>query len=393
MDKRIYTLTFITFLVGLSELIIGGLLPLIATDLKITLGQTGLLITAFSFTFALSGPTLLLLTSSFNRTRLITATLGLFSLSNFFVYISSSLTTILVARMGSAMVAALLISLCLTIATQISKPKNRSKSIGLVLMGVSASLVLGVPIGLILSDEWGWRSPFLIIFILSALLMFIFWKVAPDMGSSNSNKRTSTMKFIIDKKILSIQAISILFYIANLTFYAYLSPFLEKSLNLSSFQISVAYMLFGASSVFGSWLGGYLADRYGETLMIITFTAMYLSLYMLMMISIHSPLLVMIYLMIWSALSWALTPAVQSLLISVAPESSDIQQSINNSNIHIGMAVGAFVGGYVLDTHAIEYTLLAGAIFSLFALCVSIFTHNMIKPRMHLLEDRKDEKN
>lgn len=78
MDKRVYILTTITFIVGLVELIIGGILPLIANDLDITLGRAGLLITVFSLSFAISGPILLSLTAKIKRKKLIIIVLVLF---------------------------------------------------------------------------------------------------------------------------------------------------------------------------------------------------------------------------------------------------------------------------------------------------------------------------
>ncbi len=70
MDKRIYLLTTLTFIVGLVELIIGGILPFIAADLDITLGQAGLLISAFSLSFAIAGPVLLSLTAKVERKKI-----------------------------------------------------------------------------------------------------------------------------------------------------------------------------------------------------------------------------------------------------------------------------------------------------------------------------------
>ena len=70
MNKRVYILMIVSFVVGMVELIIGGILDLIAEDLQISIGQAGFLITVFAFTFAIAGPVLLVLTSSIERKRL-----------------------------------------------------------------------------------------------------------------------------------------------------------------------------------------------------------------------------------------------------------------------------------------------------------------------------------
>ncbi|WP_242218510.1 MFS transporter [Bacillus cereus group sp. BfR-BA-01380] len=134
MDKRIYLLTIITFVVGLVELIIGGILPLIAEDLGVSYGQVGLLISMFSLSFAVSGSILLSLTSKIERKRLFLIVLFIFFLSNLIIVLSDGYIFLMVARILSAMCAALLISLCVTIASQISDEAYRARAIGVVLM-------------------------------------------------------------------------------------------------------------------------------------------------------------------------------------------------------------------------------------------------------------------
>lgn len=91
---------------------------------------------------------------------------------------------------------------------------------------------------------------------------------------------------------------------------------------------------------------------------------------------LSKPVMLVIALMLWSFLSWALTPAIQSQLVSIAPETSDIQQSINNSNIHIGMAIGSFIGGINIDLYKVEFNSIIGGVIAVFALILAIVALN-----------------
>lgn len=82
MDKRVYLLMIISFVVGMVELIIGGILDLIATDLDVSLGQAGFLITIFSLIFAIASPILLIVTSKVERKKLTIISLIIFLLGN-----------------------------------------------------------------------------------------------------------------------------------------------------------------------------------------------------------------------------------------------------------------------------------------------------------------------
>src|SRR5690625_4560118 len=171
MNKRIYILMIVSFVVGMVELIIGGILDLISEDLNVSLGQAGFLITIFSLTFAIAGPVLLVLTSNVERKQLSLISLAIFFLGNLITIFSPSYLILFIGRIISAMSGALLVNLCLVMAPTLVEPKYRGRAIGIISMGISGSLVLGLPIGLVLGDAFNWRAPFILIAILTAFSM------------------------------------------------------------------------------------------------------------------------------------------------------------------------------------------------------------------------------
>ncbi|MBG9785969.1 MFS transporter [Shouchella lehensis] len=372
MDKRIYLLTTLTFIVGLVELIIGGILPFIAADLDISLGQAGLLISAFSLSFAIAGPVLLSLTAKMERKKLIMIVLVLFLFSNGIAVVSNSLLVLLISRILSASGAALLVSLCLTIASQISLEAYRSRAIGTVLMGVSASLVLGVPLGLFLGNEWGWRAPFVFIvavtFILMVLIQFTLNSIKPKPYVPLSTQLRALRK----PTILLVHSVSILFFIGHLTLYAFLTPFLQSTLHVSGNALSFLYLLFGIAAICGSWFGGYASDRFGNRqTMVVALAFFAFVLFIVPLVSTNGLLLIPL-LMLWNFLSWTITPAIQGHLVASAPKTSDIQQSINNSATHVGMAIGSVVGGLTIDVYTVDFNAPVGGFFAVIGLIVAI---------------------
>ncbi|KQL58986.1 MULTISPECIES: MFS transporter [Bacillaceae] len=372
MDKRIYLLTTLTFIVGLVELIIGGILPFIAADLNISLGQAGLLISAFSLSFAIAGPVLLSLTAKMERKKLIMIVLVLFLFSNGIAVVSNSLLVLLISRILSASGAALLVSLCLTIASQISLEAYRSRAIGTVLMGVSASLVLGVPLGLFLGNEWGWRAPFVFIvavtFILMVLIQFTLNPIKPKPYVPLSTQLRALRK----PTILLVHSVSILFFIGHLTLYAFLTPFLQSTLHVSGNALSFLYLLFGIAAICGSWFGGYASDRFGNRqTMVVALAFFAFVLFIVPLVSTNGLLLIPL-LMLWNFLSWTITPAIQGHLVASAPKTSDIQQSINNSATHVGMAIGSVVGGLTIDVYTVDFNAPVGGFFAVIGLIVAI---------------------
>ncbi len=85
--------------------------------------------------------------------------------------LSTSYNVLLISRIISAASGALLTVLCLTLATYISKPEYHGRAIGPVVMGISGSIVPGLPIGVSMGHAFSWRSPFILIAVLTILLI------------------------------------------------------------------------------------------------------------------------------------------------------------------------------------------------------------------------------
>ncbi|MDV2684102.1 MFS transporter [Alkalihalophilus lindianensis] len=374
MDKRVYLLTIVSFVVGLVELILGGILDLVAFDLGVTLGQVGMLISIFSLVFAIFGPILLTATAKVERKKLTLIALVVFFFANLLAVLSTGYMMLLIARVISAMSGALLIALCVTIASNIVTEQYRARAIGIVFMGISASLVLGVPAGLMLGNAFGWRAPFIMITALAALsfigVYFLMDRIQPKPGIS-IKKQLQTLK---NRKILLIQLTSFLFLAGHLTLYAYLTPFLRMTMGMDGTWISIMYLIFGVAAIIGGGVGGMLSDRYGtKPTIVAVIIAFAISIFTIPYTTSVLPLFLLV-MVIWSMLSWAITPAIQSYLIETAPETSDIQQSLNNSALHFGIAFGSMIGGIVIEQSSVEMNATVGGVFVLLSLGVVVMS-------------------
>lgn len=374
MNKRVYLLTIVSFVVGMVELIIGGILDLVAEDLSVSLGKAGFLITVFSLVFAIAAPILLTMTAKIERKRLTLIALFVFMAGNVLAILSQTYTTLLLSRIISAASGSLLVVLCVTIASNIVEEKYRGRAIGVVFMGISASLVLGIPIGLMLGNAFGWRAPFILIVVLTVLSIlgvhFYMGRIEPKPAIP-IRKQLRTLK---DRTVLFAQLTSFLFLAGHLTLYGYLTPFLKMTLGLSGTWVSIVYLIFGVAAVFGGGFGGMLADRFGTKPTILGVTIIFgISIFMIPYTTFAFPLFLVV-MIIWSMLSWAITPAMQSYLIESAPETSDIQQSLNNSALHFGIAFGSMIGGIVIEQASVEMNATVGGFLVILALGAAVLS-------------------
>lgn len=388
MNKRVYFLMIVSFVIGMVELIISGILDLIAEDLHISLGQAGYLITIFSLIFAVASPILLIITAKIERKRLTLFTLFIFLIGNIGTVFADNYSLVFLGRVVSATSGALLIILCLVMAPTLVEPKYRGRAIGVVSMGVSGSLVLGVPLGLVLGNMFGWRAPFIFISLLTVLsiigVYFLMDKVQPQ-PSIPLKDQLATFK---DPKISLAHGTTFLYMAGHSALYTYLKPFLQETTGLEGTWISVVYFLFGIAAVFGGGLGGTLSDKFGSKstiaisiigLGIILFAIPYMSSVLI---------LFFIGLLIWGMLSWIISPAMQSYLIETSPKTAPIQQSLSNSSLHLGIAAGSLVGGIVIEHFSVQANGYVGGLLISLSLITAIISirkktnaieHNTIK--------------
>lgn len=349
MDVRILLLAVSAITVGLVELVVGGILPVIADDLNVSIAKAGQLITIFALVFAISGPVLLTMTAKVERKKLYLIALSVFLLGNIFTYFSPSFPLIMAARVLTAASAALVIVLSLTITARISKPAQRAKALGYIYMGISSSLVLGVPIGIIITDAFGWRSVFLGIGVLTIGSIILIAKFLEKVPTGKVQSLSEQLKALANKKIFFAHLATMFMLAGHYTVYAYFTPFLETTMQLSPYWISICYFLFGIAAMSGGAFGGSLATRIGSTKSILIILSAFSVSLFLLPYTTFSLLVFIIFMMIWGALSWALAPAQQEYIIQSDPVSSDIHQSFNNSALQVGIALGSGVGGIVFS--------------------------------------------
>ncbi|KSP70059.1 MFS transporter [Pseudomonas aeruginosa] len=356
MDLRLLLLSLTTFAAGLAESILIGILPPLAEDLRVSISLAGQLTTLFSLGFALAAPLLGWLTRRIERRRLLLATLLLFALSNALAALAPGYLGLLLARLGMSACCGLLIVLASLLAAELAAPAQRGRAIGLIFMGISGSLVFGVPLGVQISDWFGWRWIFAGIAVYSLPLCLLLWRYLPQRQAGDLPGREGYLRQLRQPALWLAQLVSILLLGGHFTLFAYFTPYLASMAGIRSpGEISLILLLIGLAALSGGYIGGWAFA--------LALAAVPLSLGSIGFLPV---------LMVWSAISWMISPVVQSFLLRSDPASGSAGVALNTSAMHLGVGLGAALGGLVVAALGVAATPWVGLALVLAALACAL---------------------
>ncbi|MDY8026041.1 MFS transporter [Paenibacillus polymyxa] len=355
-NKRIiYVLALAVFLIGTIEYIITGVIEMIAVDLGVSTSEAGLLVTVFALAAAIVAPILIALTINADRKKLLMTTLGVFIASNGLMFVDLAYETVLWIRIIQGASGGIATVVAMAVATRLVEKEKRGNAIGIILMGLSSSLVLGVPMGTFFSGMFGWRVLFVLIGLLSVLPLLIIYKKVPAI--KEEEKVTLRMQLSILKNPTILMALVItLFYVGGYsTLFTYITPFLQATSSLSMTEISGVLFLAGICSFVGSRVGGQLADAKGSKFTICLGLMLQGATLLLFALAGVNLLVLILVLMIFMLATWSISPAQQLYLVTLAPRNPDIALSVNTSFIQFGFALGSGLGGLVISRTSVLY--------------------------------------
>jgi DHA1 family putative efflux transporter-like MFS transporter len=344
----VYILALVSFLVGTSEYIISGILDQIAQTLGVSVAAAGQLITVFSLTYAIGTPILMAITARLDRRKLLLYALGLFIVANLLSFVLPGFGMFIAARIVMALGAGVVVVTALSIAAKIAAPGKQASALATVVMGFTASLIIGVPIGRVVSSQFGWKAVFLGIALAGILALIVLVLTIPRIKGDEPVPLRKQFALLARPEVALGLGITFFWLGGYSLAYTYISPYLLEVSKLSESLLSAALLVFGIASLVGSKTGGYSADKRGVSFTLLGgMTLHIISLILLTMA--HSTVSIFAFLILWSLAAWTTGPTQQYNLASLVPESSGVMLSLNQSTMQLSMAVGAGLGGIIIE--------------------------------------------
>lgn len=386
--QRFFTLPVVTliassFILGMSEFIVVGILPDIAQGLHVSEVTVGNLVSLFAFVYAPVTPLGSAISARFPRLATHLTLLAVFLVGNVLCAFAPNYAVLVVARIMIALVSGTLVAIAMTYAPDVTVDRYRTKFIAWVFSGFSIASVVGVPIGTWVANTFGWRWAFHLVNVMTVIVIVLVATVLPRNSHIAKVGFVRQFRLFADRRI-QLGVCDVVFgAAASYVFYTYLTPIMRDEIHVPERYLSIGLVVFGAACLWSNLYGGKLADRGRGVEPLTHIRPIYVAQTLLLAslaLARFVPLYGAMLLVVLGMFMYLQNSASQVLYMDVAaqshPGSMNLAASLNSMSFNIGIAVGSAVGGLVNDSLGLVWLGPFGAVFALLA----VGTTTLLKP-------------
>lgn len=343
----VFLMLLAVFGVGTIEYLTAGLLLPLSRDFAITPDTGGLLITVYALTVVIGGPLLTILTSRIRRVHLIIALMVLFVAGNVLTIAAPNFGVLVLARVLTALPHATFFALCLVLATTIASPGQQGRVISRITLGLNLATVLGIPLGSLVGNEYGWRAPFLIIAISQSIITGALVVAIRNLPETPHAAVSQEIRIFSHREVVKALCITMLSQAGLFVLFTYIAPYLSTHVGFTPESVTILLLVFGTGSIVGNILGGYLADRNLSAALYISLSSLAAALFVLAAFGNHQWFTI-IWLFVVGAAGFSIIPPLTSTLIGAAHEAPHLAVTVNIAGFQLANAAGAWVGSTAL---------------------------------------------
>ena len=331
--------------------------------------EVGMMITVYAWIVALLSLPLMLMTKNIERRKLLLMLFALFALFHALSFFSWNFNILLVSRIGIALTHAVFWSITASLAVRLAPTSKTNQALGLLSTGTVLAMVLGIPLGRVVGQYFGWQLSFLLIGVCAAGVMLVLAKNLPALPSQNTGSLSSLPSLFKRRNLMLLYAMTVLIITAHFTAYSYIEPFVLQVGGFKAEQVTIVLSLYGlagfaASYLFGKWFAK------SQRLFMLGAVAVILLSALLLLPFASFPYAVYALVFIWGVAIVIVSLGMVSKVLAFASDATDVANSIYSGLYNVGIGGGALLGHYVTVWFGLSNIGIAGALLAAAGLAV-----------------------
>ncbi|NUP25113.1 MAG: MFS transporter [Nocardia sp.] len=347
MPLALLALTLGAFGIGTTEFVVVGLLPDIAGTYGVSIPTAGLLVTGYALGVVAGAPLMTGLGTRIARKRMLLAMLLLLVVGNVLSAAAPTFAVLVTGRVIASLAHGAFFGIGAVVAGTLVAPARRASAIAIMFTGLTVATVLGVPLGTLLGQHFGWRLTFVFVSLVGLVGLLGVAALIPEAPAPRHARLRSELAVFRNPQVLLAMAMTVLGFGGVFAAITYLAPMMTEVTGYAENSVTWLLVLFGLGFFAGNLIGGKFADRHLMPMLYLSLGGLAVVL-ALFTVTAHNKIAAAITVVLIGALGFATVPPLQKRVLDHAAGAPTLASAVNIGAFNLGNAIAAWLGGAVI---------------------------------------------